>query len=164
IGAALDVPSHPNQGHDVGEVAGLVKLDVKVTAELPISTRLDVMIDFSSPQGTMAILSICVARRIPLIIATTGHTSQQSARIEEAAHETALLFSPNLSLAVNTLFKFVQQAAKILRDGGFDVEIVERHHRFKKDSPSGTALHFAKMVQETMGQTDLRHGREGGVG
>jgi len=72
--------------------------------------------------------------------------------------------APNMSLAVNVLMKLVRQAADVLRDKGFDVEILERHHRFKKDSPSGTALQFAKIIQEGMGQTSLRHGREGLVG
>jgi 4-hydroxy-tetrahydrodipicolinate reductase len=164
IGAALDAPSNPNQGRDIGELAGVEKLNVGVMSELPLTIRLDAMIDFSKAEGTMAILPVCAARRIPVIVATTGHTAEQRQQIESAAHETALLFSPNLSLAVNTLFKLVGQAAKILRQRNFDVEIIERHHRFKKDAPSGTALHFAKIVQEVMGQTSLRHGREGMVG
>jgi 4-hydroxy-tetrahydrodipicolinate reductase len=164
IGAALDAPSHPNQGRDVGEIAGVGKLNVGVISELPLSVRLDVMIDFSTAQGTMAILPACVDRRIPLIVATTGYTAQEREQIESAAHETALLFSPNLSLAVNTLFKLVGQAAKILSHRNFDVEIIERHHRFKRDAPSGTALHLAKIVQEEMGQTRVRHGREGMLG
>ena len=75
-----------------------------------------------------------------------------------------LLMAPNMSLAVNLLVKLVGQAAATLRGKGFDVEILERHHRFKKDSPSGTALHFARIVQEAMGQSELRHGRHGLVG
>src|SRR5205814_3017268 len=106
----------------------------------------------------------CVGRRIPLIVATTGHTAAQRQEIEAAAHETALLMAPNMSLAVNVLMKLVRQAAEVLRGKGFDVEILERHHRFKKDSPSGTALHLARLVQEAMGQTELRHGREGQIG
>ncbi len=112
----------------------------------------------------MAVLPQCVARRIPLIVATTGHTPAQRQEIERAAHETALLMAPNMSLAVNVLMKLAGQAAQALRERGFDVEILERHHRFKKDSPSGTALHFARIIQEAMGQTQLRHGREGLVG
>src|SRR6201988_4720309 len=72
--------------------------------------------------------------------------------------------APNMSLAVNVLMKLVGQAATVLRDKGFDVEILERHHRYKKDSPSGTALHFARIVPQAMGQTELRHGREGRFG
>ena len=112
----------------------------------------------------MAILPICVQRRIPVIVATTGHSAAERKEIEEAAHETALLQAPNMSLAVNLLMKLVRQTAETLRSRGFDVEILERHHRFKKDSPSGTALHLARLVQEAMGQTTLRHGREGLVG
>jgi 4-hydroxy-tetrahydrodipicolinate reductase len=164
LAAGLDAPAHPYQGRDVGEVIGHGKLDVPVCSELPLETRLDALIDFSMPGGTMAILPVCIARRIPLIVATTGHSPAQRQQIEEAGHETALLMAPNMSLAVNLLMKLVRQAATVLRDKGFDVEIVERHHRFKKDSPSGTALHFVELVQEAMGQTQVRHGREGLVG
>jgi 4-hydroxy-tetrahydrodipicolinate reductase len=164
VGAALESSDHPLQGHDAGEFAGLGHLDLPIRDQLPVDTRLSVLIDFSTPEGTMSILRECVSRRIPLIVATTGHTPAQRQEIEAAAHETALLTAPNMSLAVNVLMKLVRQAAESLRDKGFDVEILERHHRFKKDSPSGTALHFAKIIQNAMGQTELRHGREGLVG
>jgi 4-hydroxy-tetrahydrodipicolinate reductase len=163
IGAALDSPAHSCQGRDVGEVAGLGKLGVPVRSTLPDS-GIDVVIDFSQPVGTMAVLPQCVQRRIPLVVATTGHSAAEKRAIAEAAQEIAILMAPNMSLAVNVLMKLVGQAAEVLRDRGFDVEILERHHRFKKDSPSGTALHFAKIVQDAMGQTELRHGREGLVG
>jgi 4-hydroxy-tetrahydrodipicolinate reductase len=164
VAAALDAPGHPSQGRDVGELLGTGRLGVPVRSELPLDQRLDALIDFSMPEGTMAVLPVCVLRRIPLVVATTGHTPAQRKEIEEAAHETAVLMAPNMSLAVNVLMKLVAQAAVALRDKGFDVEITERHHRFKKDSPSGTALHFARLIQEAMGQTQLRHGREGLVG
>ncbi|HEY7315464.1 MAG TPA: 4-hydroxy-tetrahydrodipicolinate reductase [Gemmataceae bacterium] len=164
LGAALEAANHPRLGQDIGEVAGLGKLDVPVRADLPHDSRLEVLIDFSMPEGTMAVLPLCVARRIPLVVATTGHTAEQRREIEAAAHQTAVLMAPNMSLSVNVLFQLVRQAATLLKDKGFDVEIVERHHRFKKDAPSGTALHFARLVQEVMGQTNLRHGREGLVG
>jgi 4-hydroxy-tetrahydrodipicolinate reductase len=164
LGAALEAANHPRQDRDIGEVAGLGPLGVRISADLPPQQRLDVLIDFSMPEGTMAVLPLCVARRIPLVVATTGHTLAQRQEIESAAHHTALLMAPNMSLAVNVLFQLVRQAATLLKGKGFDVEIVERHHRFKKDAPSGTALHFARIVQEVMGQTQLRHGREGLVG
>jgi 4-hydroxy-tetrahydrodipicolinate reductase len=164
IGAALEAAGHPQLGRDIGELAGLGTLGVPVRSEVAPDQRLDVMIDFSLPEGTKAVLPVCVQRRIPLVVATTGHTAAQKEEIEAAAHETALLLAPNMSLAVNVLMSLVSQAAKMLRDKGFDVEILERHHRFKKDSPSGTALQFARIVQEAMGQTQLRHGREGLVG
>ncbi|HTU19373.1 MAG TPA: 4-hydroxy-tetrahydrodipicolinate reductase [Gemmataceae bacterium] len=164
LGAALESSKHPRLGQDIGEIAGLGKLDAPLRAELPHTQRLDVLIDFSMPEGTMTVLPLCVERRIPLVVATTGHTPEQRRDIEAAAHQTALLMGPNMSLSVNVLFQLVRQAATLLKDKGFDVEIVERHHRFKKDAPSGTALHFARIVQEVMGQTQLRHGREGLLG
>ena len=135
-----------------------------VRSELPLGQRIDVVIDFSMPEGTMNVLPMCVGRRIPLVVATTGHTAEQRRRIEEAAHDTALLMAPNMSLVVNVLFELVRRSAEMLAGKDFDVEILEWHHRLKKDSPSGTALHFARIIQEAMGQTELRHGREGLVG
>jgi 4-hydroxy-tetrahydrodipicolinate reductase len=164
IGAAMEAAGHPQQGRDIGDICGIGPLGVPVRPDLPINQRLNAIIDFSLPEGTMQVLPMCVERGIPLVVATTGHTPAQRQEIEAAHHETAILMAPNMSLAVNVLMKLVGQAALVLRDKGFDVEILERHHRFKKDSPSGTALHFARIVQEGMGQTELRHGREGLVG
>jgi 4-hydroxy-tetrahydrodipicolinate reductase len=164
VGAALEAASHPRQGRDAGEVCGLGPMGVPVRYGITPDLRLEAVIDFSVPEGTLALLPQCVAHRIPMVIATTGFTPEQRREVEEAAHEIAVLQSPNMSLVVNVLFELVRQAGVALKGKGFDVEIIERHHRFKKDSPSGTALHFAKVVQEAMGQTELRHGREGLVG
>ncbi len=164
LGAALEAPAHPQQGRDVGEVCGLGPVGVPVRHGITPEMRLEVVIDFSVPEGTLALLPQCVAHRVPLVVATTGFTAEQRREVEAAAHEIAVLQSPNMSLVVNVLFKLVREAGTALRGKGFDVEIIERHHRFKKDSPSGTALHFARVVQEVMGQTELRHGREGLVG
>jgi 4-hydroxy-tetrahydrodipicolinate reductase len=164
VGAALEAPSHPQQGRDVGEVCGLGPIGIPVRHGITPELRLEVVVDFSVPEGTLALLPQCVAHRVPIVIATTGFTAEQRREVEEAAHDIAVLQSPNMSLVVNVLYQLVRQAGAALRGKGFDVEIIERHHRFKKDSPSGTALHFAKVVQEAMGQTELRHGREGLVG
>ncbi len=164
LAAALEAPGHPLLGKDIGEVCGLGPIGVPIRDQLPIDGRLDVLIDFSTPEGTMAVLPLCLARKLPLVVATTGHTAEQKQQIESAAHEIALLMAPNLSLVVNVLFHLVRRAAEMLNGKGYDVEIIERHHRFKKDSPSGTALHFARIVQQVMGQEELRHGREGLVG
>ncbi len=141
--AALDSPKHPNIGKDAGELAGLGSIGVPVTSSLKNLQDIEVLIDFSVPEGTMAILPVCVANKIPLVIATTGHSAQQRKEIEAAAHETAILFSANFSLVVNVLFKLVEDTSRMLMGKGFDVEIIEKHHRFKKDAPSGTAMHFA---------------------
>jgi 4-hydroxy-tetrahydrodipicolinate reductase len=164
LGAALENAGHQRQGQDIGEIAGVGKIGVSLTASIPPGCKLDAMIDFSMPEGTMAALPVCLERNIPLVVATTGHSTPQKEQIEAAARRIAILISPNMSLVVGVLFKLVREAAEILRDKGFDVEIIERHHRFKKDSPSGTALHFAEIIRKAMGLEDLRHGREGLVG
>jgi 4-hydroxy-tetrahydrodipicolinate reductase len=162
--AAVDSQRHPNQGRDAGELAGTGTLGIRVTSSLPLDVRPDVAIDFSTPDGTMEILKVCEDRKIPIVVATTGHSEAQRSQIESAAHATAVLFSPSMSLVVNLLFKLVRDTGIALKGKGFDVEIVERHHRFKKDSPSGTAMQFARIVQDAMGLPNLVHGREGLVG
>jgi 4-hydroxy-tetrahydrodipicolinate reductase len=163
LGAALEAPGHPRAGQDAGEVAGIGPVGVKLTAELPLDRPVNVLIDFSAPEGTMHVLKLGVQRRVPLVVATTGHTPAQRAEIEAAAHETALLMAPNMSLSVNVLFQLVRQAGRLLKGKDFDVEIVERHHRYKKDSPSGTAVHFAEIIRDVQGGFFV-HGREGLVG
>jgi 4-hydroxy-tetrahydrodipicolinate reductase len=162
--AAVDWAGHPAQGRDAGELAGVGPLGVPVAPTLPLDARPDVLVDFSVPEGSMAAVKACEARKVPIVVATTGHTPAQRAEIEAAAHATAVLFSPSMSLVVNLLFKLVRDTAVALKGKGFDVEIIERHHRFKKDSPSGTAMHFARIVQEAMELPTLVHGREGLVG
>jgi 4-hydroxy-tetrahydrodipicolinate reductase len=164
IGAALESPGHPQLGRDAGDVCGIGPIGVLVAAQVPLEIRLDVVIDFSLPEGTTAVLPLCLERQIGLVVATTGHSAAQKREIEAAAHHIPVLMAPNMSLAVNVLMKLVRQAAEALRGKNFDVEILERHHRFKKDSPSGTALGFAQIVQDAMGQKELRHGRAGLVG
>jgi 4-hydroxy-tetrahydrodipicolinate reductase len=162
--AAVDSGRHPSQGRDAGELAGVGNIGVDVTPTLPLDVQPDVVIDFSTPEGTMETLRACEARKLPLVVATTGHTDEQRKEIEAAAHATAILFSPSMSLVVNLLFKLVKDTGTALKGKGFDVEIIERHHRFKKDSPSGTAMHFAKVIQQAMDIPNLVHGREGIVG
>lgn len=164
LGFALEFTGNPRLNQDAGEVAGLGKIGVPLTSEIPLNAPVDVVIDFSTPEGTMAILPTCQARRLPIIVATTGFSAEQKQKVEAAAHETAVLMAPNMSLAVNVLFELTRQTARLLAGKGFDVEIIERHHRFKKDAPSGTAMHFARIVQEQMGQERFVYGREGITG
>jgi 4-hydroxy-tetrahydrodipicolinate reductase len=162
--AALESAAHPEHGRDAGEAASIGKLGFHVTADVPLDVHPDALIDFSTPEGTMTVLPLCIARKIPLVVATTGLTDAQTRDVEAAAHHTAVLLAPSMSLVVNVLFKLVHDAALALKDKGFDIEIIERHHRFKKDSPSGTALQFAKVIQEAIGDMKIVHGREGIVG
>ena len=155
LAVALESAGHPQLGKDIGEVAGIGPLGVQITSTMKPGQHVEAMIDFSMPSGTMAVLQTCIDSRLPLVVATTGHTAEQKKQIEAAAHHTAILIAPNMSLVVNVLFKLVREAATVLKDKGFDVEIIERHHRFKADSPSGTALHFARIIQEAMGDMPL---------
>jgi 4-hydroxy-tetrahydrodipicolinate reductase len=164
LAAALESVNSPHLDRDAGEMCGIGTLGVPVATNLPLENHLDVLIDFSVPEATLNILPLCVERRIPVVIATTGFTPQEREEVEAAAHMTAVLFSPNMSLSVNVLFALVRQAAELLAEKDFDVEIIERHHRFKKDAPSGTALQFASIIQEAMGEMELRHGRAGLLG
>lgn len=136
-------------------------LDGEMTVELPHATRIDCVIDFSSPDGTLAILRTCIDRKLPLVIATTGLEAHHKAEIASAAHLIPVLQSPNMSLVVNLLFRLTKLAADALFGKAFDVEIVERYHRHKNDAPSGTALHLARIIQESMHQKQIVHGRKG---
>jgi 4-hydroxy-tetrahydrodipicolinate reductase len=162
--AAVDAPGNPKLGADAGELAGVGAIGVPVTADLSLKVHPECVIDFSAPAGTVAILKTCVDRKLPVVVATTGLEKEHLAEIDHAAHHTAVLLSPSMSLVVNLLFKLTKLAGEALAGKGFDVEIVERHHRHKKDSPSGTAAQFAKIVQQAMGQPRIVYGREGLVG
>ena len=164
LAAALEYPSHPKLGTDAGVLAGVGNLDVPLTAALGVPV--DVMIDFSTPAGADAALQTCLAQHVPLVLATTGLEPEQKSRVAAAANQIPLLWSPSMSLAVNLVMKLTDVAARALKDhpSGADVEIIERHHRFKEDAPSGTALKFGEIVSQAMGQTAAAHGREGRPG
>ena len=162
--AAVDVPDHQRLGADAGELAGVGKLGVPLADALPVRAEPDVAIDFSLPAGTEAFLPICVASRLPLVVATTGFDDRQEQQLADASEQIALLRAPNMSLAVNLTMKLARMAAEALRAQEADVEILERHHRFKEDAPSGTALKFGEIIAAVMGQTDHRHGRHGRTG
>jgi 4-hydroxy-tetrahydrodipicolinate reductase len=164
VAAALDSPASPHLGKDIGELAGIGKVGIPISHD-PVP-QVDVIIDFSVPEAATNLSRICGERRIPAVIATTGLSDDQRQVIKEAAQFTPVVLAPSMSLAVNVAMKIVREAARALREipDGVDVEIVERHHRFKEDAPSGTALKFGQIVAEEMGQTTHRHGREGQTG
>jgi 4-hydroxy-tetrahydrodipicolinate reductase len=164
IAAALEPATSPHIGRDAGELAGVGNIGVPIHSEL--GPRVDVVIDFSIPAGALAIAKVCGERVIPLVVATTGLEGIEREEVLSASQTTALLISPSMSLAVNLTMKLVREAARVLRHvpEGVDVEIIERHHRFKEDAPSGTALKFGQIVADEMGQTDHVHGRLGRPG
>lgn len=162
LAAALDRPDHPRQGDDVGLLAGIGPIGVPLSSCL--SGEIDVLIDFSQPAPCEAIVQTCLAQRVPVVVATTGLSKEQVQVLHAASRQIAVLWSPNMSLAVNLTMKLAQVAAAALKPHDADVEILERHHRFKEDAPSGTALRFGEIIAGVMGQKTHRHGREGRPG
>lgn len=137
-------------------VAGIDIADQGIHA-FPVFTNMeecqveaDALIDFSSPKATDALLDYCVKRQLPVVLCTTGLSEAQLQKVEEAAKEVAVLKSANMSLGINTLLKLIQEAAKVLAAAGFDMEIVEKHHKLKVDAPSGTAIALADSLNEAM--------------
>lgn len=110
----------------------------------------DVVIDFSNASAVDGLLSYCRARKLPVVLCTTGLSEAQLAEVEDAAKETAVLKSANMSLGINLLLKLLQDAAKVLGPAGYDIELVERHHNQKVDAPSGTAIALADSVNEAL--------------
>lgn len=110
----------------------------------------DAIIDFSSAKAVDALLDYSAQRQIPVVVCTTGLSEEQLAKIEETSKKVAVLKSANMSLGINTLMKLIQDAARVLATAGFDMEIVERHHKLKLDAPSGTALALADSLNEAM--------------
>lgn len=159
---ALDWHEHPRLGDDAGMIAGIGPIGVPLSATLDVDA--DVVIDFSLPAGTSAIVPVCVAKKLPLVVATTALAEEQTSAIREAAGTVPILWAPNMSLAVNLAIKLAEYAAGALKDQDADVEILERHHRFKEDAPSGTALKFGETIAAVMGQNSHRHGRQGRAG
>ncbi len=161
LGAALDRADHPSLGEDVGPLAGLGPLGVPLSAKLDVP--LDAMIDFSLPAGTLALAGVCQERGVPLVVGTTGFEPEQRRELEAESATIPILISPNLSRAVNILMRLAGEAARALGDSA-DIEIVERHHHFKKDAPSGTALRLAEIVGRAIGSERFAHGRQGLIG
>jgi len=160
---------HGCNGHMGQVITGLVKNDpsVEIVAGIdvvdnrdngyPVFTDIfacdveaDAMIDFSSFKAIDNLLTYCVQKKLPLVLCTTGLTPEHLGKVEEASKEVAILRSANMSLGINTLLKLIQDAAKVLATAGFDMEIVEKHHKLKCDAPSGTALALADSLNAAM--------------
>ncbi|MDR1290363.1 MAG: 4-hydroxy-tetrahydrodipicolinate reductase [Planctomycetaceae bacterium] len=162
LSAALESESHDKIGTDAGELAGVGRLGVNLSAS--IDSRADVLIDFSTPQATDYVIKSCIKFGIPLVFATTGVTLVQDIMLENATCQIPVLMSPSMSLMVNLAMELCKTSAKTLADKDVDIEIVESHHRYKTDAPSGTALKFAKIISKEMGQFRQVCGRRGQVG
>ena len=166
LAAAIDLPGNPMIGKPVGELVGMpCEVRVSADAEAGIAGA-DCLIDFTRPEGTLEHLAICRRHRVAMVIGTTGLDDEGRQTVADAAKEIPVVFAPNMSVGCNVAFKLLDVASRILAQG-YDVEIVEAHHRLKVDAPSGTALRMGEVVAAALGR-DLRqcavYGREGVTG
>ena len=151
---ALDIPSSPALGTDATAFLGAAS-GVLITADLRQGlAHADVLIDFTRPEGTLAHLALCAELGVKAVIGTTGFSEAQKAEIAQLASRTGVVFAPNMSVGVNVTFKLLQMAAQALATG-YDIEIIEAHHRHKVDAPSGTALKMGEVIADALGR-DLK--------
>jgi 4-hydroxy-tetrahydrodipicolinate reductase len=154
ITGTIASPNSSSLGQDAGEIAGVDRLGLLVSADLPAAlAQADVVIDFSESGATGANLAACRAARKPLLIGTTGYPNDVAMTFAQAARDIPLLVAPNTSVGVTLLIELVRTAAKAL-PLDFDVEILEAHHKLKVDAPSGTALALGRAANEARGRPD----------
>ncbi len=163
--AALEHESSPHHGKDVAEFGGERGVPIRSDAGVALQGA-DVLIDFTQPDGTMRHLEICRRLGVNMVVGTTGLSAQQKAQLGAAAQNVGIVFAPNMSVGVNLIFKLLETASRVLAQG-YDIEIIEAHHRHKVDAPSGTALGMGEVVARTLGR-DLAqcavYGRHGVTG
>lgn len=164
--AALDRAANPAIGRDAGELVGS-PCGVKVSSDVEAALNgADVLVDFTRPEASMEYIAACRKTGARLVIGTTGFSMEQKLAIQDAARDIAIVFAPNMSVGVSLLINLVQSAAKVLSEG-YDIEIIETHHRHKVDAPSGTALRLGEAAAAALGR-DLTqcaiYGREGVTG
>lgn len=164
--AALEQPGNAHLKRDAGELVG-APCGVAITDRVASAVSgADVLIDFTRPEGTSAHLAACRGRGVNMVIGTTGLSPAQKKALEQAARDIAIVFAPNMSVGVNLCLRLIATAAKALGEG-FDIEIVEAHHRHKLDAPSGTALKMGEVAARASGRKlseCAMYGREGMVG
>lgn len=151
LSGALDVASSPALGHDATAFLG-VNSGVFITSDLAVGlAQADVLIDFTRPEGTLAHAAACRTLGVRMVIGTTGFTEAQKAELAVASRDVAIMLAPNMSVGVNVTLKLLQMAAQALSTG-YDIEIIEAHHRHKVDAPSGTALKMGEVIAQAMGR------------
>ncbi|CAB1369503.1 4-hydroxy-tetrahydrodipicolinate reductase [Denitratisoma oestradiolicum] len=164
--AALEHSDSPFIGKDAGELIG-APCGVRITADLEEALgKADCLIDFTRPEGTLAHMEVCRRLGVHMVIGTTGFSTEQKALIEAASRDIPIVFAPNMAVGVNAVFRLLDVAARIL-DEGYDVEVIEAHHRHKVDAPSGTALRMGEIVAQALGrrlEDCAVYGREGHTG
>lgn len=151
LAGAIDSASNPSLGADAGAFLGK-DTGVRITSDVAQAlAHAQVLIDFTRPEGTLAHLAVAADKGVRVVIGTTGFSPDQKAQIAVFASKTAVVFSPNMSVGVNVTFKLLEMAAKALQDGGYDIEIIEAHHKHKVDAPSGTALKMGEVIAQAQG-------------
>lgn len=141
--AAVEKKEHPDNGKDAGVLAGVSPINIKLSDIYPAGA--DIVIDFSTPAAMDASVDYCLKNGVPLVLGTTGLSAEQMLKIEKASEKTAIIHATNMSLGMNVLFTLVGKVASMLGEE-YDIEIVEEHHRFKQDAPSGSALTLAENI------------------
>jgi 4-hydroxy-tetrahydrodipicolinate reductase len=161
-------PGSSLRGTDIGELAGLGRLGIAAVDSIEaIVDDFDVLIDFTTPEVTLANLAFCAEHGKRIVIGTTGLSEAQLAELDGHADRLPVMFAPNMSVGVNLTLKLLETAAKALGDEGYDIEVIEAHHRHKVDAPSGTALKMGEVIAESLGRTLKEDGvfaREGRCG
>lgn len=152
LAAALDRADSPAIGQDAGAFGGQAT-GVLISPDLQAGlVQSKFLIDFTRPEGTMAHLAVCRRLGVAMVIGTTGFSEAQKAQIAEAAKDIPIMLAPNMSVGVNVTLKLLELAAKAM-DTGYDIEIIEAHHRHKVDAPSGTALKMGEVIAQAQGRT-----------
>jgi 4-hydroxy-tetrahydrodipicolinate reductase len=151
LAAALEQPGNPLLGRDAGELLGQ-PCDVAISSDVESAlAQADCLIDFTRPEGTLQHLEICRKRGVHMVIGTTGFSTEQKLTIQDASRDIPVVFAPNMAVGVNAVFKLLDVAARILNEG-YDIEVIEAHHRHKVDAPSGTALRMGEVVAAALGR------------
>jgi len=148
IVGAVEKAGHPDIGKDAGVLAGIGALGVKIASDYPAGA--DVMVDFSLPDAAGEVIGYCEKNKVALVMGTTGLSDQQVARLQAAGKKIPIVWASNMSVGMNVLFRLVGKVARMLGDD-YDIEVVESHHRYKKDAPSGSAITLARNIA---GETD----------
>ena len=165
--AAIEHPESSLIGADAGEVAALGKIGVAITSDInQVIDDFDILIDFTLAASVLSNLEKCVAAKKAMVIGTTGLSQQDKTSIHQASQQIPVVFAPNMSIGVNLCLKLLQLASEVIGNDT-DIEIIEAHHRYKQDAPSGTALRMGEVIADTLGR-DLEkvavYGREGKTG
>jgi len=162
---AIERPDHSSIGKDIGEMVGLGKLGILLEGGLKKEGG-DVIINFSNPQASLESLQFAKENGQAVVIGTTGLSSEQMERVKELSKDVRCVMAPNMSVGMNVMFRIVQEVAQVLGPD-YDIEIVEAHHRLKKDSPSGTAVKLGELIAKAIGRDFNKvgvYGRKGMVG